>query len=307
VSVMVYDLEGPIFAGAYERARMDVPDDGNGHWQADFGAQGFDITEQLNVAVLLQEIDGGVSAVAAPPPPNTSPVIGLIHGPADPVMVNTAVQVSADFSDPDADDTHTATWDWGDGTTSNGIVGEENGVISGSHTYTTAGIYTLGLTLCDAASECDQAAYQDLVVYDSAGGFVIGGGWINSPAGAYTADPSLAGKANFGFVSMYKKGASVPTGNTEFRFKVGDLNFHSTGYQGLVVNRSGVDAQFKGYGTINGAGNYEFMIWVKDGRRDTFRIKIWDANDEVNVVYDSGAQLLGGGNIAVHKCKGGMR
>ena len=31
-------------------------------------------------------------------------------------------------------------------------------------------------------------------------GFVTGGGWINSPVGAYVPDPELAGRANFGFV-----------------------------------------------------------------------------------------------------------
>ncbi len=32
------------------------------------------------------------------------------------------------------------------------------------------------------------------------------------PDGAYIPDPSLTGKANFGFVSTYKKGAAIPTG-----------------------------------------------------------------------------------------------
>ena len=53
------------------------------------------------------------------------------------------------------------------------------------------------------------AQFQRMVVYDPAGGFVTGGGWINSPAGAYRADPALTGRANFGFVSKYKKGATV--------------------------------------------------------------------------------------------------
>ncbi len=29
-----------------------------------------------------------------------------------------------------------------------------------------------------------------VVIYDPDGGFVTGGGWINSPAGAYSADPT---------------------------------------------------------------------------------------------------------------------
>ncbi len=60
------------------------------------------------------------------------------------------------------------------------------------------------------------------------------GGWITSPAGAYVLDTTLAGKATFGFVSKYQKGATVP-GNTEFQFKVADLNFKSTSYDWLVV------------------------------------------------------------------------
>ncbi len=119
--------------------------------------------------------------------------------------------------------------------------------------------------------------------------------------GAYLANPTLGGKATFGFVSKYKKGATVPDGNTEFKFIAGDLNFSSTSYEWLVVNQAGANAQFKGYGTINGAGNYGFILWAGDGTPDTFRIKIWDASTEV-VVYDNGVnQPIGGGSIVVHK------
>ncbi len=113
-------------------------------------------------------------------------------------------------------------------------------------------------------------------------------------------DDPLTGKATFGFVSKYKKGADVPTGNTEFQFKAGDLNFHSAAYQWLVVNQSGTNAQFKGSGTINGSGDYGFMLWATDGSPDTFRIKIWDAATE-NLVYDNQGQAIGGGSIVVHK------
>lgn len=124
--------------------------------------------------------------------------------------------------------------------------------------------------------------------------------WINSPAGAYTADPTLTGKATFGF-AKYKKSATVPNGNTEFQFKAGNLNFNSTSYEWLVV--AGSKAQFKGVGTINGEGAFKFMLYANDGNPDTFRIKIWyeDATGE-HVVYDNGAeQALGGGSIVIHK------
>jgi len=120
---------------------------------------------------------------------------------------------------------------------------------------------------------------------------------------AYMLDPNLTGKASFGFVSKYKKGASVPTGNTEFQFKAGDLNFHSDVYQWLVVNQGGANAQFKGSGTINGEGDYKFMLWAGDGDPDTFRIKIWEEMGDggETVVYDNGfGQAIEGGNIVIH-------
>lgn len=88
----------------------------------------------------------------------------------------------------------------------------------------------------------------------------------------------------------------VPDGNTQFQFHAGDLNFKSATYEWLVV--AGKTAQFKGEGTINRLGSYQFMIWAGDGNSDTFRIHIWSDN---GTVYDNGSQqALGGGNIVVH-------
>ena len=154
---------------------------------------------------------------------------------------------------------------------------------------------------------------QLLAIYDPSGGFVTGGGWITSPTGAYLAEPALTGKATFGFVSKYNKGAKVPTGETEFKFMVADLNFHSDTYDWLVV--AGTRAQYKGTGTINDAGNYGFMLTAIDGQVkggdgiDKFRIKIWDKATSA-VVYDNqlGASdtadpttAISGGSIVVHK------
>src|SRR5213593_4489946 len=106
------------------------------------------------------------------------------------------------------------------------------------------------------------------------------GGWIMSPLGAYPLNPSLSGKATFGFVSKYVSGKTVPTGNTEFQFHEAGMNFSSTVYEWLVV--SGSMAQYKGSGTINGAGNYGFLLSAVDGSltggggADKFRVKIWD-------------------------------
>jgi len=108
-----------------------------------------------------------------------------------------------------------------------------------------------------------------VVVYDLDGGFVAGGGWIESPSSAYIADMDLAGRANFGFISKYKKGASIPIGNTEFQFKMANLDFHSDNYQWLVI--AGPHAKYKGNGTINGMGDYGFMLTATDQENITRR------------------------------------
>jgi hypothetical protein len=158
-----------------------------------------------------------------------------------------------------------------------------------------------------------EASYEYVVIYDPTGGFVTGGGWITSPAGAYATAPDLTGKATFGFVSKYQKGQTVPTGNTELQFKVADLTFKSTSYQWLVI--AGAKAKYKGTGTINGAGDYGFQLSAIDGQvsggggTDRFRIKIWDKTNN-SIIYDNkmGAPdeddpttVLGGGSIVIHK------
>jgi len=152
-----------------------------------------------------------------------------------------------------------------------------------------------------------------VVVYDPNAGFVTGGGWITSPPGAYVPNPALTGRANFGFVSKYQRGQSVPTGETEFQFQVASFNFHSVAYEWLVV--AGARAQYKGTGTINGTGNYGFMLTAIDGQinggggADKFRVKIWDKNNGDAIVYDNQLNapdgsdpttLLGGGSIVIH-------
>ena len=130
---------------------------------------------------------------------------------------------------------------------------------------------------------------------------MTGGGWITSPVNVNYQYMQETGKATFGFVSKYKKGATVPTGNTEFQFKAGDLNFKSTSYDWLVVNKAGMNAQYKGIRTINGAGTYKFMLWGTDSSPDTFRIKIWTEDPDELIVYDNGVeQTIGGGSIVVH-------
>jgi hypothetical protein len=188
-----------------------------------------------------------------------------------------------------------------------------DGVASCEVTISAPGVYEVTAEFAGDTLRHGSATTALLTIYDPEGGFVTGGGWIDSPGGAYAADPTLTGRANFGFVSKYKKGATEPTGQTEFQFKVADLNFHSDTYEWLIV--AGARAQYKGTGTINGAGNYGFMLTAIDAKLtpstddDKFRIKIWD-KDSDTTVYDNQmggaddvqpATEIGGGNIVIHK------
>jgi hypothetical protein len=230
-------------------------------------------------------------------PINTSPTADA-GGPYL-VAVNTSINFDGSGSTDPEGDTLTETWS------------SDGGAVSGN-TFTAgseAGIYGVCLTVNDGLLDSEPSCTM-VVIYDPSAGFVTGGGWIASPAGAYKDDESLSGKATFGFVSKYKKGANVPTGNTEFQFQAAGFNFHSENYEWLVVNQGGTSAQFKGEGTINGAldtnGNaYKFMLWAGDNTPDTLRIKIWwEDNTGEHVVYDNGTdQEIGGGSIVVHTGK----
>lgn len=247
------------------------------------------------VHIIFSGIDGQMHYITN----NLPPSVGQISVSENPVQVNTNLNASTSFTDSNTEDTHTAVWDWGDGNTSSGNVTETNGsgTVTGSHPYTTPGVYTLNLAVTDNNSGLGNAPpFQYVVVYDPNGGFVTGAGSIESPAGAYTPQPSLTGKAIFGFVSKYQPGKQVPTGNTQFRFQVANLVFQSTSYDWLVV--AGARAQFKGTGTIAGeTGTFGFILTAIDseinggGNQDKFRIKIWDksqSNDgSSGVIYDN--------------------
>lgn len=175
------------------------------------------------------------------------------------------------------------------------------------------GVYAVCVRGSDGAQNQTVTCGPVLAVYDPNGGFVTGGGWIDSPAGAFPADPAMTGKANFGFSSKYEQGANVPTGDTQFRFHAAGMQFKSTSHEWLVV--AGARAQFKGVGTVNGVPGFGFLLTAIDGQqnggggKDRFRIKIWNIANEV-IVYDNqigkseqgnDATELGGGSIIIHK------
>jgi len=249
----------------------------------------------------------------------TAPATGAVF------PIGTAISFAGAFVDPGTLDSHTATWTFvsSSGTTTfAGTVSEVSGSgsVSDSFAFAAAGVYQVTLAVVDDDGGLGSATTvggPDLpafvVIYDPSGGFVTGGGWFTSPPGSYALDPMLSGKATFGFVSKYQKGKSLPTGETEFAFKVADFSFHSTSYDWLVC--SGPKCQFKGHGTVNGVGGYSFLLSAIDGDlpggggQDKLRMKIW-VTLTGQIVYDNqmGADdfadpttVIGGGSIVIHK------
>ncbi|HEY0735113.1 MAG TPA: Calx-beta domain-containing protein [Herpetosiphonaceae bacterium] len=97
---------------------------------------------------------------------NLAPVVGSIAASKNPVMATTLLMASASFSDAGVRDTHTAIWDWGDGTTTEASVDEMRGAgtAKGSHVYTTPGTYTVKLTVTDDDQASTQVMLQNVVV-----------------------------------------------------------------------------------------------------------------------------------------------
>jgi predicted extracellular nuclease len=261
----------------------------------------------LNVSVRVTDPGGlSASALTTVTVTNAAPVVGVITAPEDPARVNTTVDVSAAFTDPGMLDTHTAVWDWGDGTTSAGSVSETNGsgTVSGSHQYAAAGLYDITLTVTDMDGAAGQAVFPAIVVIDLRGGSVSGGGWIYSAPGAYLPNPARRGPAMLSFAVAYpRRHHDLPLGSLLFTFQGGSLRFRATSFDWLVVDKSDRTAQLQGSGRLNGRGGYRFMVWVESGHPGTFRIRIWweDGAGE-HVVYDNGVlQPLLGGMIVIHR------
>ncbi len=250
-----------------------------------------------------------------------------VAGPISPTAITDPVSINVSATDL-AEFEETVTIDWGDGSAPETIdmSGASVNALTADHLYLTSDVFTVTVTV-DYDGQFTQTSSLDfIVIYDTQAGFVTGGGWFNSPTGAYTpsnsSDEDVTGKAHFGFVSKYKKGQSIPSGSTNFRFAAGDLKFESTSYEWMII--SGARARYKGEGKVNGGTElYKFQVTAMDAdisgagiTTDGFRIKIWraGAGGGENVLYDNGRGAaddtgnggttpIGGGSIKVHKSK----
>ncbi|MCC5929332.1 MAG: T9SS type A sorting domain-containing protein [Cyclobacteriaceae bacterium] len=237
-----------------------------------------------------------------------------ITGPIDPVSFGTSATLHISFN---RELTGTVKWTVFDGAEN---VQELSSSFSGdklSQTLTNlpAGVYSILVEVIDDCGQGANGRFDYVVVFEPGGSFVTGGGWIESPEGALVADPSVTGRANFGFVSRYRKGTNKVDGKTEFQFRNGNINFHSSSHDDMSLVVVGHRAIYKGKGTINRITGYSFMVSVIDGDRrkqpgpDRFRIKIWETLSG-DIVYDNqmgaadnaeASTVISGGSIVIHE------
>ncbi|MCU1537469.1 MAG: hypothetical protein JWP82_1820 [Humibacillus sp.] len=133
---------------------------------------------------------------------------------------------------------------------------------------------------------------------DDAAGFVTGGGFIQSPAGALVADPTRTGKGSFGIDLAYVDGAVRPSGDFTFSLNGRGTPFSlvASDYDVLVIR--GSSARLVGTATVNGvAGSHFVLDVVDDGKSDTLRLVV--TGSDGSAVYDSGVQRVQG-QVKIH-------
>ncbi|EWT01166.1 endonuclease/exonuclease/phosphatase [Intrasporangium oryzae NRRL B-24470] len=225
---------------------------------------------------------------------NAAPVVGTVAN-TSPVRAGTPFSVTAPFTDADRLDTHTATIAWGDGTTSAGTVDGSTRTVTGTHTYATAGLYPVTVSVSDGWGN-SASGTTTAVVYDPAAGFLTGTGYVLSPAGALVSDPAAKGKGKFAVTAKYESGASMPTGSLTFSLDGSTFSVASSSFDWLVV--TGGTAVLAGDATVNGTPGYRVELTATDGGKkvDSLRLVVRQGTARV---YDSGVQTVQG-QVTVH-------
>ncbi len=124
------------------------------------------------VNLTLSDDDGGTATGSTSlVVKNVAPVITSLTITAPPS--GSAVALSATFTDAGTLDTHTAVIDWGDGSSSSGVITESNGsgTVAASHVYASDGTFTVTLTVTDA--DGDSASQSAMVHVQLAGTAVL--------------------------------------------------------------------------------------------------------------------------------------
>lgn len=121
-------------------------------------------------------------------------------------------------------------------------------------------------TVTDIHGNESSAQQKVTVTVPSAIGSITGGGWFNSPQGAYFANPRVSGKATFAFHASNMKPGRAPEGHVVFHFKNARIKFHSTAID--AINIQDERASIEAAGRLNGLSDYRIFISVATQDKD---------------------------------------
>ncbi|MQY16842.1 hypothetical protein SRB5_70450 [Streptomyces sp. RB5] len=225
---------------------------------------------------------------------NAAPVLTLgadqdwsVHRAGD------TVDLGATFTDPGANDTHNCRVTWDDGSTQE--YPAKAGSCGSGHTFDTAGMYTMKVTVTDDDGGSDWAEVM-VVVYDPDAGFVTGGGSADPETATDTPATLTApgkGTAKFTFNPKYlpdDEGPAASGGKVAYRLSSGDFELDGQSVDWLVVTPDGRTA-FRGTGTLNGEDGYGFVAYATQ-EPEALRLVVWEPaaspHPDGNPRYDTG-------------------
>jgi uncharacterized delta-60 repeat protein len=233
------------------------------------------------VSLSLTDDDTGTAAPAVTTVTvnNVAPVVGPIGGPAVGVR-GQSVNFSGSFTDVGTLDTHTVSWDFGDGTITPFVPSTTPGALAPSHTYANAGIYPVKLTVRDDDTGEGFATRSMTIAIAALQPAVCGCGTDVVIGGTEAADVILVSPADGGAVSVTIDTVLIGT-------------FHPT--HGIVVHAYG------GNDDVQVSGSIGMPAWLYGGAGND-RLKGGSGDDMLQggagddlLVGGSGRDLLIGG------------
>lgn len=207
---------------------------------------------------------------------------------AELVTVGTPFDASVSFASEDRAAKHNVIWTWGDGSgerAGNTLARSGSGSATGSHTFVSAGMYTVTARVTNLAGKSVTVS-RKIIAHDQSRGFAGGAGAFVSPHVPNKKALFQAGLATFSFIAPANTSGKNASASGKMAFQVGSLNFRSK-----EMRPTDKPGQFVGNGTINGAGQYQFSMGAKAGTgkgdgAGRVSLKIWRTDPK------SGAQLV---------------
>ena len=236
----------------------------------------------------------------------TAPAASNTKATPNPVEINVATTLTSTITDA-LSGVASAQYNI-DGGTFNAMTGTFGGtsvnVSASVAAFATPGLHDLCVRGVDAAGNTSATDCIVLAVFDPNGGFATGGGGTSSPAGADLNNPTGTGNVTFGFSAKYLPNSTTPSGDVEFHYNAGSINFKSTSLTVLVVT-SEPRAQLQGTGTINGSTSCQFSLdaWqgsFQPGNTDAFGIRIYNCGGATGDRYNLATKPTSQGSIKIH-------